>query len=176
MVRNLRVVYIEDCVHVIHVYNLWNYLEYTLKPESLPEFIVLTRSSQRVRESCAAVIFCLAQSRHLTFSWQQMASSTEREKVLSSCRALKTKIFKAFLPTADGVQQKIADCALLPRLKEDILLSDLQDTEVDVLLPTANGWLLGYPVVYTFSKREAAEAGRRLAMTDLHLFKVSLQR
>lgn len=53
---------------------------------------------------------------------------------------------------------------------------DLHDKEFDVLLPTANGWLLAYPIVYAFSKEEASEAGRRLAMTDLYLYRVSLER
>ncbi|XP_076951607.1 uncharacterized protein LOC143625022 [Bidens hawaiensis] len=50
----------------------------------------------------------------------------------------------------------------------------MQDTPVTV--PTLNGWLLGYPVVYTFGKDHIQEAVSNLSTKSLNLFIVYVRR
>ncbi|XP_061993027.1 uncharacterized protein LOC133710904 isoform X3 [Rosa rugosa] len=50
----------------------------------------------------------------------------------------------------------------------------MQDTQVT--LPTLNGWLLGYPVVYLFSKEHVADAVYNLSMKYLHIYTISVCR
>ncbi|XP_010248996.1 PREDICTED: uncharacterized protein LOC104591706 isoform X2 [Nelumbo nucifera] len=45
-----------------------------------------------------------------------------------------------------------------------------------VTLPTLNGWLLGYPVVYLFGKEQIADAIYNLSTKSLHLFKILICR
>ncbi|XP_024024818.1 uncharacterized protein LOC21387142 isoform X4 [Morus notabilis] len=54
------------------------------------------------------------------------------------------------------------------------LSSCLQDTEVTV--PTLNGWLLGYPVVYAFGKDHISDAIFNLSTKPLHIFRISICR
>ncbi|XP_058748783.1 uncharacterized protein LOC131621753 isoform X2 [Vicia villosa] len=42
----------------------------------------------------------------------------------------------------------------------------------DILVPTLNGWLLGYPVVYLFGKDHIADAVYNLSTKYLHIFQV----
>jgi hypothetical protein len=42
----------------------------------------------------------------------------------------------------------------------------------DILVPTLNGWLLGYPVVYLFGKDHIADAIYNLSTKYLHIFQV----
>ncbi|CAJ2661017.1 unnamed protein product [Trifolium pratense] len=42
----------------------------------------------------------------------------------------------------------------------------------DILVPTLNGWLLGYPVVYLFGKDHIADAIYNLSNKYLHIFQV----
>lgn len=58
VVRGLRLLHFVDCVYLIHVANLWRYLEYTSKPGSLPEFVILTKTSARVRVVPVGMTFC----------------------------------------------------------------------------------------------------------------------
>ncbi|KAH7685015.1 hypothetical protein IHE45_04G013200 [Dioscorea alata] len=54
---------------------------------------------------------------------------------------------------------------------EPIDLSDIvKDTKITV--PTLNGWLLGYPVVYLFSKDHVADAVYNLSTKYLHIYKI----
>ncbi|XP_020532003.1 uncharacterized protein LOC18448772 isoform X2 [Amborella trichopoda] len=41
-----------------------------------------------------------------------------------------------------------------------------------VVIPTLNGWLLGYPVVYLFSKEHTSHAVCNLSTRPLHIFKI----
>ncbi|KAE8076535.1 hypothetical protein FH972_015178 [Carpinus fangiana] len=54
------------------------------------------------------------------------------------------------------------------------LSSCMQDTQVTV--PTLNGWLLGYPVVYLFGKEHIADAIYNLSTKSLRIFKISVTR
>lgn len=42
----------------------------------------------------------------------------------------------------------------------------------DILVPTLNGWLLGYPVVYLFGKDHISDAIYNLSTKYLHIFQV----
>eukprot|EP00249_Psilotum_nudum_P015420 c25318_g1_i2 orf=665-1129(+) len=46
------------------------------------------------------------------------------------------------------------------------------DWDTDVLLPTLNGWLLSYPVIYIFNRENISETTHNLSSTSLHQFKV----
>ncbi|XP_021688624.2 uncharacterized protein LOC110670763 isoform X2 [Hevea brasiliensis] len=54
------------------------------------------------------------------------------------------------------------------------LSSCMQDTQVTV--PTLNGWLLGYPVVYLFSKEHIADAIYNLSTKYLRIFRILVSR
>ncbi|KAG4961434.1 hypothetical protein JHK87_038067 [Glycine soja] len=41
---------------------------------------------------------------------------------------------------------------------------------MDITVPTLNGWLLGYPVVYLFGKEHISDAIYNLATKYLHIF------
>ncbi|KAK8960890.1 hypothetical protein KSP40_PGU014750 [Platanthera guangdongensis] len=54
------------------------------------------------------------------------------------------------------------------------LTNFLKDTEITI--PILNGWLLGYPVVYMFSKEHAADAVYNLSTQYLHIYKILICR
>ncbi|KAK8474660.1 hypothetical protein V6N11_037078 [Hibiscus sabdariffa] len=54
------------------------------------------------------------------------------------------------------------------------LSSCMHDTEVTV--PTINGWLLGYPVVYLFSKDHIGDAVYNLSTKFLRIYKILVSR
>lgn len=54
------------------------------------------------------------------------------------------------------------------------LTSILKDTEITI--PVLNGWLLGYPVVYIFSKEHVADAVYNLSTQYLHIYKILMCR
>ncbi|CAA6668285.1 unnamed protein product [Spirodela intermedia] len=54
------------------------------------------------------------------------------------------------------------------------LSSCMKDT--DVVIPTLNGWLLGYPVVYLFSKDHIADAVYNLSTKSLRIYKIIAHR
>ncbi|KAH6559369.1 hypothetical protein KP509_1Z012800 [Ceratopteris richardii] len=45
----------------------------------------------------------------------------------------------------------------------------------DAPLPTLNGWILGYPVVYYFKKENSSKAVRTLSVSSLIQFKVLIR-
>ncbi|XP_023520598.1 uncharacterized protein LOC111784014 isoform X1 [Cucurbita pepo subsp. pepo] len=46
----------------------------------------------------------------------------------------------------------------------------------EITLPTLNGWLLGYPIVYLFHKEHISEATYNLSAKPLHIFRLSVSR
>lgn len=48
-------------------------------------------------------------------------------------------------------------------------------TQCEAALPTLNGWLLGYPVIYLFKKENISEAVRSLSVSSLHRYELLIQ-
>ncbi|KAL9671971.1 hypothetical protein QQ045_009545 [Rhodiola kirilowii] len=49
-------------------------------------------------------------------------------------------------------------------------------SETQVTIPTLNGWLLGYPMIYLFDKSQIADATYNLSTKFLHVYKVLISR
>ncbi|CAI0441007.1 unnamed protein product [Linum tenue] len=94
------------------------------------------------------------------------------------------RMFSRFFPLDEA-----KDAALLPAARDTVanvepstslsdghidLSSCMKDTQITV--PTLNGWLLGYPVVYLFGKEFISEAICNLSTKNLHLFRILVRR
>ncbi|KAL7617712.1 hypothetical protein Lser_V15G02938 [Lactuca serriola] len=76
------------------------------------------------------------------------------------------KLFSSFFSTDVITNNDVSDFIDLTHFMQDTLIT----------LPTLNGWLLGYPVVYIFGKDHIEDAVYNLSTKSLHLFNIFVQR
>lgn len=94
----------------------------------------------------------------------RMVLQSDENPVVSELLAIQ-KIFSDEFPTDINQGQ----------IPEIIDLSEAVK-ESQITLPTINGWLLGYPVVYLFSKDNAADATCNLSTKSLHIYQIIISR
>ncbi|KAM6545949.1 hypothetical protein CsatB_026685 [Cannabis sativa] len=162
--QHLRVMIIEDMIYLVHIRGLAEHVQSSLNSEIELLFVDLEQDPLK------------------------MISQPENNPLVMQFLSVQKLFAEIFL--IDGMKSNCLSC---PRTGEmlnvhypvnDImtlqssyfidLTSCLQDTQVTV--PTLNGWLLGYPVVYAFGKDHISEAIRNLSTKSLHLFKISVCR
>ncbi|XP_042482555.1 uncharacterized protein LOC122062954 isoform X2 [Macadamia integrifolia] len=160
----LRVMVIEDMIYLIHVRGLAEYVESSLNSETKILFVNLQQDPPK------------------------MVIQTEQNLVATELKEIQ-KFFLSVFPV-DGTNKGLLPCARKDHLVDEkspvggVITSqssefiDLSDCmqDVHVTVPTLNGWLLGYPVVYLFDRDHIADATYNLSTKSLHLFKVSVCR
>uniref|UniRef100_A0A5B7B4A1 Uncharacterized protein n=1 Tax=Davidia involucrata TaxID=16924 RepID=A0A5B7B4A1_DAVIN len=157
--EHLRVMVIEDMIYLIHVKGLADFVKSSLNSERELLFVDLEQDPPK------------------------MITQAEKSSVVMQLVSVQ-KLFSLVFP-ADGMNNDLlpsnrtdsianAESSAEPitsKSSEFIDLSScMKDTEITV--PTLNGWLLGYPVVYLFGKDHIADAIYNLSTKSLHLFKI----
>ncbi|XP_043696200.1 uncharacterized protein LOC122646674 [Telopea speciosissima] len=164
VLQPLRVMVIEDMIYLIHVGGLAEFVESSLNSEIKIHFVDLQQDPPK------------------------MVIQTEQNLVATELKEIQKFFLSVF--SVDGTNKDLLPCArevhpvdgkspvggvIASQCSEFIDLSDcMQDTHVTV--PTLNGWLLGYPVVYLFDRDHIADAIYNLSTKSLRLFKVSVCR
>ncbi|MCL7045468.1 hypothetical protein MKW94_008229 [Papaver nudicaule] len=100
------------------------------------------------------------------------------------------RFFSTVFP-ADGMDQELFPCPRMDHvvnnksLVGEIITSQSYSDVIDlsccmqdcqVTIPTLNGWLLGYPVVYLFGKEHISDSIYNLSTKSLQLFQISIHR
>lgn len=162
--EHLRVMVIEDMIYLIHVKGLAEHVRLSLSSEVQLLFVDLEQDppkmiTQAEKNPIGMQLVSIQKSFSLLFPQDGMKDdllSCHREDNMadakSSTNELITSQSSAFID----------------------LSSCMQDTQVTV--PTLNGWLLGYPVVYLFSTEHIADAICNLSTKSLRIFKISVTR
>ncbi|KAK8986148.1 hypothetical protein V6N11_082428 [Hibiscus sabdariffa] len=161
--EQLRVMVIEDMIYLIHVKEMAKYVSSSLSSEMELLFVDLNQDPPKM--------------------------TTLDDKNLLGMQLMSIqKLFSLYFPL-EGVRNDLlppdrvelqADSKSLsePINTRSSLLMDLSscmhDTEVTV--PTINGWLLGYPVVYLFRKDHIGDAIYNLSTKFLRIYKILVSR
>ncbi|KAK3204405.1 hypothetical protein Dsin_018451 [Dipteronia sinensis] len=151
--ERLRVMVIEDMIYLIHVEGLAEVVSSSLNSEAELQFVDLEQDPPK------------------------MITLTEKSSLGMQLKSVQ-KLFSSFFPLSGEnddldhtVNAKSPDVPIASQSSEFIDLSScMNDTQITV--PTLNGWLLGYPVVYLFSKEHIADAIYNLSTKSLRIFKV----
>lgn len=162
--EHLKVMVIDDMIYLIHVKGLAEYVRSSLSLEAQLHFVDLEQDPPK------------------------MITQAENSPVGMQLISIQ-KSFSLLFPE-DGIKDDPLPChrteymgdatssthELVTSQSSDFidLSSCMQDTQVTV--PTLNGWLLGYPVVYLFSKEHIADAIYNLSTKSLRIFKISVCR
>lgn len=157
MLLPLRVMVIEDMIYIVHIKGFAEYASTSLSLQPQLMFIDLEQDPPK------------------------MLSHTDPNLVVSEFLAIQ-KLFTSLFPvdeiTAQPSECKAVDdvCAsTVPQISNVIDLSRIVK-DVQITLPTLNGWLLGYPVVYLFGKDHATDAVYNLSTKSLRIYQIIIRR
>ncbi|KAH8954690.1 hypothetical protein BDL97_08G093300 [Sphagnum fallax] len=143
----LRVLDMEGCAYLVHPLYMLDFMEQSLNASCQIMFVSLDEDlPKRVCQAEHEIVV-----KHLCVVKNQLSSLL---------------LAHSNFNTEEPSRHKEAEDKL-PMLEAGSILSNS-----DILLPTLNGWLLGYPVVYIFKRERASHAGRCLAAGTLHLYQV----
>ncbi|KAL2332218.1 hypothetical protein Fmac_019799 [Flemingia macrophylla] len=152
--EHLHVMVIQDMIYLVHVTELAQHVRSSFGSTQQPLlFVDLQHESPkmitRIEESQLAMQLVSIQRLFLTiFSPEGVADPSPSDDAGgATCRSFAS------------------------RSDECIDLSNCMDN-TDVTVPTLNGWLLGYPVVYLFGKEHISDAIYNLSTKYLHIFQV----
>jgi len=157
-VRALRVLDMEGCGYLVHPAYLVGFMERSLISSSEPVFVVLDDSSPR--KASAAEQGTIMKN-----------LSGVRQRLSSLLVAQETEpCFNPNTKDSSGAnhQRVVSEDAVGPGL----LVAGNITCDSGILLPTLNGWLLGYPVVYVFTESRASWAGQCVGSDTLHLYRI----
>ncbi|XP_047317137.1 uncharacterized protein LOC124920645 isoform X2 [Impatiens glandulifera] len=151
--KQLSVMVIEDMIYLIHLQGLAEFARTSLESELL--FVDIENNPP------------------------QMISLAAKNTMIMELISVQ-KFFATTFPVNEETNEVLpppqrTDSTANPSSSDFIDLSScLQETEITI--PTLNGWLLGYPVVYLFSKDHIADAVYNLSTISLHLYKFLIHR
>ncbi|XAR54546.1 hypothetical protein NMG60_11029725 [Bertholletia excelsa] len=156
----LRVMLIEDIVYLIHVRGLAEFVRSSFNSEMEMHFVDLEQDPPKMvlqNEKSSSVMQLVSVQR----MFSMIFPVDGREGECSTYHGI-----ESITDGKSGIDQ-----TLIERTPEFIDLSSCMK-DIKVTIPTLNGWLLGYPVVYLFSKEHISDAIYNLSTKSLHLFKV----
>ncbi|XP_059654608.1 uncharacterized protein LOC132301359 isoform X2 [Cornus florida] len=158
--EHLRVMVIEDMIYLIHVTGLAEFVKISLDSETEMQFVDLEQDPPKMISQAekSSLIMQLVSIQKL-FSLVFPADGKNNDLVPCHRTDSKTNAESSIVEQSTSQSSEFID-----------LSSCMQDTQVTV--PTLNGWLLGYPVVYLFGKEHIADAIYNLSTKSLHLFKI----
>ncbi|VFQ72465.1 unnamed protein product [Cuscuta campestris] len=157
--ENLRVMIIEDMIYLVHLKTFDEYVKSSTNLESELLYIDLEQDPPKMitRTDEKAAIHALVLAQKLFSSlFSEGESSTNYLEQCSRDSAFKNK----------------------PNSLQSSELIDLSSSikETGVTIPTLNGWLLGYPVVYLFGQDHIEDAIYNLSTKSLHIFQIFASR
>lgn len=160
--EHLRVMVIEEMIYLIHVRGLADHVRSSLNSEQELLFVDVERDPPKMITE--------AEKNPLGM---QLISIQKLFSLVFPVGGRKDEASPSHSITADA-EPPINE--LIPSQSSEFidLSSCMQNTEV--LLPTLNGWLLGYPVVYLFREEHNVAAVCNLSSKCLHIYKISICR
>ncbi|CAK9168174.1 unnamed protein product [Ilex paraguariensis] len=152
---------IEDMIYLIHVRGLTELVKSTLNMETDLLFVDIEQDPPKmitqVQESLVAMELISVQKLFsLVFPSDDMNNDVLQCHRTDSRVNTESSSFEELITSQSAEFIDLSSC--------------MQETKVTV--PTLNGWLLGYPVVYLFGKEHIADAIYNLSIKSLHLFKI----
>ncbi|KAL3506750.1 hypothetical protein ACH5RR_032132 [Cinchona calisaya] len=154
----LNVMVIEDMIYLIHA-------------RALAEFVKLSLNSE------AEVVFVDIEQDPPKMMRQNYKNQAATE--LLSIQKKFSTIFDSNIMKSDHLQCEETDSRVdTGSSSKSSGLIDLSSwiQETKVTIPTVNGWLLGYPVVYLFSKEHIEDAIYNLSTKSLNLYQILVSR
>lgn len=159
----LKVMVLEDMIYLIHTRSFANFMKSSLDMETQVLFIDLEQDPPKI----------VAQN-HISPAVLQLQSIQKRfSTVIQSDGILQSEGTSVF--NDDAAPKSSAGNFSVSTSSMSIDLSSwIRETQVTI--PSLNGWLLGYPVVYLFSKEHIQDAVYNLSTKSLHLFHLFVNR
>ncbi|KAK4424974.1 hypothetical protein Salat_1691000 [Sesamum alatum] len=161
--EHLRVMVIDDMVYLIQVRELVEFVKSSLSMETATLFVDLENDPPKITtqgqaEQSPAMMQLL--------SAQKFFSSVFHEDAVISDHLQRNESYTA-RSSLDGHAASVS-----PELVD--LSCCLQESQVTI--PTLNGWLLGYPVIYLFGKDYIEHAVYSLSTKSLHIYQIFVNR
>ncbi|TYI61011.1 hypothetical protein E1A91_D10G144400v1 [Gossypium mustelinum] len=161
--EQLRVTVIEDMIYLIHVKEMAEYVSSSLSSEVELLFVDLEQDPPKMRtlddKSLVGMqLISIQKLFSLYFPLEGMRNDLlppDRAEPMADSKSLSEQI-----GSQSSVLMDLSSC--------------MHDTEVTV--PTVNGWLLGYPIVYLFSKDHIEDAIYNLSTKFLRIYKILVSR
>ncbi|KAJ0972342.1 hypothetical protein J5N97_020301 [Dioscorea zingiberensis] len=169
----LRVMVIEDMIYIIHVEGLAEHISLSLNLQPQIFFVDLEQDPPKM----------ILHSEQNTATSELVAIQKQFALLLPSNEGNTGSSLPNTAMTAPNVEASDCNphgCTLAGEgsgfeSSEPIDMSNIvKDTQIT--LPTINGWLLGYPVVYLFTKDRVADAVFNLSTKSLHIYKILIRR
>ncbi|XP_050939895.1 uncharacterized protein LOC103486956 isoform X5 [Cucumis melo] len=158
--ENLKVMVIEDMIYLIHVQGLAEHVHSTLNSKLTLLLVDIEQDPPKMLVDAEKSSLGLQlKSIQKLFSSLFSQDETEGDPLPSVGETCVTDIRSSIHGISS--QSSVID-----------LSNFLQHTEIT--LPTLNGWLLGYPIVYLFDKDHISEATYNLSAKPLHIFRLSV--
>ncbi|PKI46801.1 hypothetical protein CRG98_032798 [Punica granatum] len=162
--EHLRVMLIEDMIFLAHVKSFAEYVDSSLNSRGLhfvdleqdpPKMVAQTENSLAGMQLLVPILNLFSQ--HFPLDKMEHIQSCSRTDA------------------ADNNNSTDGDLTSASQNSEFIDLSScMQGTKISI--PTLNGWLLGYPVVYLFSTEHIEDAIYNLSMKSLRIYRVLVHR
>ncbi|KAJ8445273.1 hypothetical protein Cgig2_024479 [Carnegiea gigantea] len=160
--QQLRVMVIQDMIYLVNVEEFAAYISWSLSPDGKQFFVDLEQDPPKmisIRDESSA-------AKELV-SVQKLFSSVFTSECIN-CDALEGH-------GKDNRQSTESSSVEHSQVFEVVDLSScIQNSQITI--PTLNGWLLGYPVVYLFDRDHIPDAIYNLSTKPLHLFRVLVRR
>ncbi|XVF37693.1 hypothetical protein REPUB_Repub20aG0031600 [Reevesia pubescens] len=155
----LRVMVIEDMIYLIHVKEMAKYVHLCLSSEAELLFVDLEQDPPKIRtlkdkNLLGMQLISIQKVFSLYFPLEGVRNDLLPPE--STELGTNTKSFSEPINSQSSIVMDLSGC--------------MHDTKVTV--PTINGWLLGYPVVYLFSKDNIGDAIYNLSTKFLRIYKV----
>ncbi|KAH9606889.1 hypothetical protein KSS87_019723 [Heliosperma pusillum] len=161
--EQLRVMVIEDMIYVANISEFAEYVTWSLSSDAKQFFVDLEHDPPKMvlADDQTSAVKGLVSVCHL------FSSVFTRDGV--NYNAIQGQSEDHLKHSESSSHDKISE------LSEVLDLSScLQDYQITI--PTLNGWLLGYPVIYLFGKDHIADAIYNLSTKPLHLYRVLFRR
>ncbi|KAJ8755394.1 hypothetical protein K2173_019192 [Erythroxylum novogranatense] len=162
--ENLRVMVIDDMIYLIHIKGLADYATSSMNLEVEMLFVDLEQDPPKMvtqGEKCSLTIELVKLQKLFSLLFLQDGLN---------CDPLPGQL--------TDMEAKSEISTNKPTTSQSSLLIDLSGCmeETQVTVPTLNGWLLGYPVVYLFGKQCIKDAIFNLSTKSLHIFRILVSR
>ncbi|KAI9081999.1 hypothetical protein K1719_036261 [Acacia pycnantha] len=161
--EHLRVMIIQDMIYLIHIRGLAEHVRSTLNSEVKLLFVDIEKEPPQMiteidKSPLALQLISIQKLFSSIFTHEGICnlSSSQATELMDNSQSSSSQIFYS----------QFTECIDLSNCMEDS----------EVTVPTLNGWLLGYPVVYLFSKEHIADAIYNLSAKYLHIFQLSICR
>lgn len=142
--QHLRLMVIQEMIYFIHVTEITDFVNSSLDSKLL--FVDLEQESP------------------------QLITEIEKSQLAMQLVSIQKIFSTVFSSNEEAKLMDDAHCSHSSSVECIDLSNCMENT--DILVPTLNGWLLGYPVVYLFGKDHISDAIYNLSTKYLHIFQV----